>query len=942
MRLIAGLMAIPLVLSVGAAFAQQQTVEAGPWMATVGEADLLDLSWQGETILQRGSLRGYQPRWAGDRFPTTEAALEVGDESATWNFTEPNNQDATVQLTLGENTARYELDTTIYAQGPTEFSVQIAPQAILDDGRCLLWADGTVHSLATGERLETIDGVQELRLQAAERTVVVRSSRFQLQDRRERGTGLFLVSVIGHRHDDPVEVQRWVEIEVQPAAAEEIPARRRLVKQVPTEVSDVPLENPGFESDDSFDGWSASPLASVDTEVAHGGGQSARLRVTDEVEERHHVYITRSVPVTPGRRYRAEAWIKGEEIRALEQGGMSSVGATVIMEFARPDGSWFASGSYGDSHFESFDWDRVYTDAVKAPEGAGYAIIYLALRGTGTAWFDDVGLQEVRHFPVLLEPMDGATVHDNTPQLTWHFPHDALATVELSRDGQFGDDVLRIVEDVHSFARLEEPIEPGRWFWRVQVDEYDATSATWSFEQTAGVDEDTTEPEIAASHDWLATATAPVRVRYSDDTGVAQVRMIVDGRDVSDEVEAGAERASYTPDDPWPDGLHVAQVMVEDAAGNTAEREVFFTSGRPPRRITWEKRGGASVDGDKRFLLGMYGVNEEHMAEIADAGFDYVHSYRWDGSGDSESALAYLDEAQRHGMQAFMGISRQRLMGHDERFVAERVAALMGHPGLLAWYLYDEPDLEHQYVSPEWLERYYRLIKALDPFHPVVVTCARDSAVAEYRDALDVHWTQVYRDPPYVAARLERHREMLREGTPLAAIAHCYDRSQSNLAQAGGTPDPDDFDPDGPTMRANAFMALAHNSSGLTWWWWGYGGGNRYFTVANAPDAWASLQETVARIQQLEPALTGEGQIVTRVLEPAEGMEVHVWEKRLADRTVTIAVNRENESVEASWTPQWAPEDTSARVLWEEREVGVADGEITDAFEPRGVHVYEW
>jgi len=42
------------------------------------------------------------------------------------------------------------------------------------------------------------------------------------------------------------------------------------------------------------------------------------------------------------------------------------------------------------------------------------------------------------------------------------------------------------------------------------------------------------------------------------------------------------------------------------------------------------------------------------------------------------------------------------------------------------------------------------------------------------RDALDVHWTQVYRGTDYVAARIERHREMLREGTPLAAILHRF------------------------------------------------------------------------------------------------------------------------------------------------------------------------
>jgi hypothetical protein len=480
------------------------------------------------------------------------------------------------------------------------------------------------------------------------------------------------------------------------------------------------------------------------------------------------------------------------------------------------------------------------------------------------------------------------------------------------------------------------------WHWRVRVPQYDAASATWSFRQTAGLDEDTTEPVIAPAHGWLAGPLAPIEIAYSDNVGVERVRMTVDGSDVTERVEVGAERAIFTPQEAWTPGLHVVDVHAEDAAGNAAHRTVFFTAGRPEQQIAWEERGGVSIDGERRFLLGMYGVAEEHMPEMAAAGFDYVHSYRWDGSGTTEDALAYLDEAQRNGLRAFMGLERGRLMAGDERFVAERVAALMRHPALLAWYLYDEPDLEHQYVSPESLERYYRLIGALDPFHPVVVTCARDSAVPEYRDTLDVHWTQVYGGTAFVAARIERHREMLREGTPLAAILHCYDRAQSGLLEGGGTPDPAAFEPRGELMRANAFMALAHDSSGLLWWWWGYGGSARFFTVANAPEAWSSLRETVAQIRELAPILTAEGEVATRVLEPAEGVEVHLWEKRLADRVVTIAVNRDEVAVETGWVPQWGPEEGVVRVRFEEREVAVDGGRVTDSFGPLGVHVYEW
>ena len=938
-------MLLALLAGLAGAQAQEaQRLEVGPWTAEVRSMDLGNLSWQGEPIVRLAGVRGYLPGWQGTRFVPDAAEVSVEDGVATWHQAEPGNQETTTRLELTPERARFSLQTTIQAAGPTEFWAQIVPEAVAAGGQFFVWTDGDVlHTLPLDEPFEKIGSLTELRFERPERSVVIRCDGFELQDRRASGGGLFLVNVIGSSGGEPTEAARFIEIEVVPAPADAIAGRTHLLAQMAVETSPMPLRNPGFEEAEPQSGWSSNPLASADAAVAHSGERSARLDVPGQVEQRGQVYLTQMVPVQERHLYRASAWIRGEDVTAATHGGMSPVGATIIVEFADREGAWFASGGYGPSNYESFDWRRVSTDAVKAPEGAGYAIIFLALRGVGSAWFDDVALQEVQRNVVLLEPMPGASVHDNTPALSWHFQRETWAQVELARSPAFPDGETRLLPRVASPpVTITEPLEPGTWYWRVRVPEYDVASAAWSFEQTASLDEDTTAPEVARDHDWLATALAPLRVHYADNVGVAEVRLVVDGRDVSEQVEAGEREATWTPDHPWTDGLHVAEVTVEDAAGNAASETLFFTRSEGVPRIVWRQIGGLTIDGEPHFLLGMYGVAEEDMAEIAAAGFNFVHSYRWDGPGDTASALAYLDEAQRQGLRVFMGISRARLMAFDERFVAERVAALMGHRALLAWYLYDEPDLEHQYVSPMWLERYYRLIRALDPFHPVVVTCARDGAVPLYRDALDVHWTQVYGSTAFVASRLDRHREMLRADTPLSAILHCYDRAQTGELRGDLPPDPARFQPDGRTMRANAFMALAHNSSCLEWWWWGYGGGDRYFTVANAPAALASLQQTVADIHALEPALTSEGEIATSVIAPAEGVEVHLWEKRLADRVVTIAVNRDDQPCRAQWTPRWPPADGTARVRFEDRSVELAGGEMADDCEPLAVHVYEW
>ncbi len=465
-------------------------------------------------------------------------------------------------------------------------------------------------------------------------------------------------------------------------------------------------------------------------------------------------------------------------------------------------------------------------------------------------------------------------------------------------------------------------------------------SPVWRLRQTASLDQDTTEPTIAERHGFLRAPLDPVRVRFADNVAVTRARLVVDGQDVTEAAQMTGRGVRYAPLRGWRPGLHRVAVQVWDAAGNSTTRTLYFTHARSTSTTTWLPTGGVERDGQRHFLFGLYGVHEPDMAEVAAAGFDYVHSYRWDGAGTNAEAIAYLDTAHRHGLQAFIGINRQRLMKGDFDFVAERVGALMGHPGLLAWYLYDEPDLEAQYVAPELLERYYRLIKALDPFHPVIVTCAGDAAVPLYGDACDVYWPQMYSTTAFVADRIDRTRGYLRPGKPVAAILHCYDALQTELKRQGQAVDPARFQPDALTLRANAFMAVAHNTSCLTWWEYEKQS-PQFYSVGHVPEAWAALRRTIADLRALEPVLTADGRIRIWVETPAPGREVHCWEKRLSDRTVLIAVNRDREPCEAVIRPRLMPADARLEVLFEGREAAVTRGELHEHFGALGVRVYQ-
>jgi len=68
------------------------------------------------------------------------------------------------------------------------------------------------------------------------------------------------------------------------------------------------------------------------------------------------------------------------------------------------------------------------------------------------------------------------------------------------------------------------------------------------------------------------------------------------------------------------------------------------------------------------------------------------------------------------------------------------------HPALLAWYIADEPNGNK--ISPDSLVKIYKLIKEIDPWHPVsVVFMAPFLSSLKYADAMDIVMADPYPVP---------------------------------------------------------------------------------------------------------------------------------------------------------------------------------------------------
>ena len=107
------------------------------------------------------------------------------------------------------------------------------------------------------------------------------------------------------------------------------------------------------------------------------------------------------------------------------------------------------------------------------------------------------------------------------------------------------------------------------------------------------------------------------------------------------------------------------------------------------------------------------------------------------------------------------------------------VELLKDEPGLFGWYIADEPEINN--FRADYLEAYYRTLRELDPYHPVVVTNDSLEGIEKfgYR-CCDILSPDPYGDKPsYVPSFLAKANSVLRRGqglmlTPWHAAHHTH------------------------------------------------------------------------------------------------------------------------------------------------------------------------
>jgi alpha-L-arabinofuranosidase len=148
------------------------------------------------------------------------------------------------------------------------------------------------------------------------------------------------------------------------------------------------IENAGFE--EGLAAWEtavygAKSEIAVDETVRHGGKASLRVSATEPSD----TALAQNVQLKPGQGYRLTGWVRTEGLNPMG----SSVYGTLQVQPVATSGCLGTGANTGGTN----DWKRVSVLFFAPPDGLAHiALFFVGFgRGTGTAWFDDLSLEEV-------------------------------------------------------------------------------------------------------------------------------------------------------------------------------------------------------------------------------------------------------------------------------------------------------------------------------------------------------------------------------------------------------------------------------------------------------------------------------------------------------------------------------------------------------------------
>jgi hypothetical protein len=272
-----------------------------------------------------------------------------------------------------------------------------------------------------------------------------------------------------------------------------------------------------------------------------------------------------------------------------------------------------------------------------------------------------------------------------------------------------------------------------------------------------------------------------------------------------------------------------------------------------------------------------------------------------------------LDGANANGLKVVAWLER----GMPITTMESWIVSLKDHPAIIAWYVYDEPG-----PSAQWLEANAKYAKAkeIDPSRPAMVNLLWNFNADWASDILSLDHYPIGSSNNIntvggVAETL--NRTAVKAGKPawiwLQSYGYIYGVTR---------------EPTGAEAECMAYMALIHGTRGLMY----------FAQKPRLEEQWNELRTLTDEVNELTPVLYSTD---TTPSVSADAPSIHVLSKTFGGKRYLIAVNESPLPVTTTLTSAEAGSALAA-TMFENRNVNVLNGQITDTFAGYQRHVYSF
>jgi hypothetical protein len=351
--------------------------------------------------------------------------------------------------------------------------------------------------------------------------------------------------------------------------------------------------------------------------------------------------------------------------------------------------------------------------------------------------------------------------------------------------------------------------------------------------------------------------------------------------------------------------------------------------------------GGLSVAGLPFFPFGFYAyfpVQSTMLEEEIIKGFNLISPFQKIEKKSLKERKAYMDRCASLGMKVNYnlcstagggGVENSRLTGLSREEKLERlqkeVEMFRDHPALLAWYIADEPD--GQNIPPDSLKETYRLIKEIDPYHPVSIVFNSPRKAADYQEVMDIAMTDPYPIPQGKVTEVAAFTDILKK-------AFWLEKPVWVVPQAFGGNEWWQREPDPREIRAMTYLAIIHGATGIQYF---IRSGPNSFPKSSA--MWAECGAMALEIAELTPDINSP--------HPAPEMNsdnphIHAKAWNRAGLVTIAVVNDFNEPGKFKLSMVNLGFTMEADVMFENRKIRITDGAIEDLIDGYGTRVYRF